>query len=323
MWYISAYVDQILRHQIIVKKIEYFKTMNLLNEEPQLDSILLQTIRIPKNLLSLTDKLPQPNYEKMNSEDQINSVNRNNRSIEYFPDIANNKKKRRENGVNNEKHSRNEEESKIKEIKPERDISIVSIKKIEKAKVPHSERESSAVHNEHPVLPQSSNNGGNVNNSGNAENPIIKVKKPKREINISNSIDNDLLLLPKIKARKEMNSPQSPVNLIVKNELDIMDKKNNQKKDSRNIAYNEKKILKLLQNASIDGKNHNGNSKIYIPYVLNNRNSALMNKYKKYKVEKSYSPIGKQKLILRGMDPKQIKLPIIQNQKKNNIAQIR
>lgn len=42
-----------------MKKLEIFKAV-----EDNEESALLQTIRIPKNLLFLTDKLPQPNYEK-------------------------------------------------------------------------------------------------------------------------------------------------------------------------------------------------------------------------------------------------------------------
>lgn len=42
------------------KRIEYFKSFTEENE----DQALLQTIRIPKNLLFLSDKLPEPNYTK-------------------------------------------------------------------------------------------------------------------------------------------------------------------------------------------------------------------------------------------------------------------
>lgn len=55
--------DQILKHPIVQKRIEYFK--NYTDEHE--DQALLQTIRIPKNLLFLSDKLPQANYEKNNN----------------------------------------------------------------------------------------------------------------------------------------------------------------------------------------------------------------------------------------------------------------
>ena len=65
MWYLFIFylfiLDQILKHPIIQKRIEYFKSFTDESE----DVALLQTIRIPKNLLFLSDKLPQPNYEKL------------------------------------------------------------------------------------------------------------------------------------------------------------------------------------------------------------------------------------------------------------------
>jgi len=54
--------DEILKHPIIQKRIEYFKTFT--GEQENEDKALLQTIRIPKNLLFLSDKLPKPNYSK-------------------------------------------------------------------------------------------------------------------------------------------------------------------------------------------------------------------------------------------------------------------
>ena len=54
--------DEILKHPIIQKRIEYFKSFT--GEQENEDKALLQTIRIPKNLLFLSDKLPKPNYSK-------------------------------------------------------------------------------------------------------------------------------------------------------------------------------------------------------------------------------------------------------------------
>lgn len=58
-------IDQILKHPIIQKRIEYFKSFT---DDSNEDQALLQTIRVPKNLLFLSDKLPQPNYEKVNKK---------------------------------------------------------------------------------------------------------------------------------------------------------------------------------------------------------------------------------------------------------------
>jgi len=53
--------DMILKNPIIQKRMEFFKTYT---EDMHIDNNLLQTIRIPKNLLFLTDRLPQANYDK-------------------------------------------------------------------------------------------------------------------------------------------------------------------------------------------------------------------------------------------------------------------
>ena len=54
--------DDILKHKIILKRIEYFKSFT--GEQENDDKSLLKTIKIPKNLLFLSDKLPKPNYSK-------------------------------------------------------------------------------------------------------------------------------------------------------------------------------------------------------------------------------------------------------------------
>lgn len=53
--------DQILKHPYIIKRTDMLKSFqdDVQNENQN----LLQTIRIPKNLLVLTERLPQPNYK--------------------------------------------------------------------------------------------------------------------------------------------------------------------------------------------------------------------------------------------------------------------
>ncbi len=62
---IKIILDQILKHPIVQKRIEYFKSFT---DDSNEDQALLQTIRVPKNLLFLSDKLPQPNYDKVNKK---------------------------------------------------------------------------------------------------------------------------------------------------------------------------------------------------------------------------------------------------------------
>jgi len=74
---------QILKLPMIQKKIErLFPEQNLSESE---ENILLQTIRVPKNLLYLTDRLPKPNY----ASEADNSLNRHTTTGDYLPDIKN------------------------------------------------------------------------------------------------------------------------------------------------------------------------------------------------------------------------------------------
>ena len=57
--------EEILKHPIVVKRIEYFSSFDdakYSQEEFYDGKELLRTIKIPKNLLFLSDKLPKPNY---------------------------------------------------------------------------------------------------------------------------------------------------------------------------------------------------------------------------------------------------------------------
>ena len=80
--------EKILKHPIIQNRIEYFKSFA--NDEVNEDQALLQTIRIPKNLLFLSDKLPRPNYEHANNSKQKNYRSfTNNRELEIKSNTIN------------------------------------------------------------------------------------------------------------------------------------------------------------------------------------------------------------------------------------------
>lgn len=102
------------------KRIEYFKNFT---EEIE-DQSLLQTIRIPKNLLFLSDKLPQPNYERPSNKNHSFTKKNNN----DLPDIRslNIRKKVKRNEFNVEIPDLNEAEN---GINPQ----ISSIKKVKKS----------------------------------------------------------------------------------------------------------------------------------------------------------------------------------------------
>ena len=67
---------QILKSDIVKKRLEYFQAQSGLDVDGNVDeSELLKTIRIPKNILFLTDKLPGSNYEKDKKKENFNKKN--------------------------------------------------------------------------------------------------------------------------------------------------------------------------------------------------------------------------------------------------------
>ncbi len=58
---IYIYPDQLLKNNIVQKRIEFFKNKC----EESVEPTLLQTIKIPKNISFLADKLPKSNYDNI------------------------------------------------------------------------------------------------------------------------------------------------------------------------------------------------------------------------------------------------------------------
>ena len=91
--------DEILKHPIIKKRLEFFQAQAGENES-MMDNIdegvLLRTIRIPKNIIFLSDNLPEKNYEKSKSHSKAmgrhihkftSSTENNNNNKNSLPNI--------------------------------------------------------------------------------------------------------------------------------------------------------------------------------------------------------------------------------------------
>jgi hypothetical protein len=79
-----SFLDQILRNPLVQKRLDFFKA----NGDENYENSLLQTIRVPKNLLFLTDRLPQANYEKIPTKKNLSFQNSS------LPDVKVHKQKR-------------------------------------------------------------------------------------------------------------------------------------------------------------------------------------------------------------------------------------
>ena len=94
--------DEILKHPIIKKRLEFFQAQSG-EPEGMMDNIdegvLLRTIRIPKNIIFLSDNLPEKNYEKSKSHSKamgrnlhkFNKTNENNNINKEINNNLNNK----------------------------------------------------------------------------------------------------------------------------------------------------------------------------------------------------------------------------------------
>ena len=66
---------QILKHPIIKKRLEFFKSNANFEDIDNIDEgVLLQTIRIPKNVLFLADRLPGSNYNKKKNDKNLPDI---------------------------------------------------------------------------------------------------------------------------------------------------------------------------------------------------------------------------------------------------------
>ena len=92
--------DEILRHPLIKKRLEFFQAQAGENEsmmDNTDEGVLLRTIRIPKNIIFLSDNLPEKNYEKSKSHTKAmgrnikklntNTQNNNNNNNSSLPNI--------------------------------------------------------------------------------------------------------------------------------------------------------------------------------------------------------------------------------------------
>lgn len=149
--------DQILKNILITKRINL--VTDLKSEECLEESNLLQTIKIPKNLLFLTDKLPKSNYEAI-----ISSMT----NLQSFSNKKEPKSKIKSNNIS-------DEDSRKKNIKLSEPVNI------------------------EPPSTKNYRKFNSNDNSLDLGIVVYNKKSKKHLIAKNNSVLNDLLVLPKIK----------------------------------------------------------------------------------------------------------------------------
>jgi NIMA (never in mitosis gene a)-related kinase len=263
--------DEILKHPIIQKRIEYFKSFA--GDQENEDKALLQTIRIPKNLLFLSDKLPKPNYsKKMRSSnnaisDKLNKNNYRSYSKKSDFEIKETNKSPQNKKLNNEN---------INNIQINNNKILLPIVRIGEQKINNNNNNSMEIIN---------NNNNNNNNSNikkipeNKKTPSLVYSGSQKLIN--NNPNKKILNVNGINlngARKVMHknmSSEFP-------SLNIINQKN------RNINHlNE--IYKIYSPFFDKPQLNNNKLKVY----NNNNNYYLKNIQRYYKIDKQPLNIGK------------------------------
>jgi NIMA (never in mitosis gene a)-related kinase len=261
--------DEILKHPIIQKRIEYFKSFA--GDQENEDKALLQTIRIPKNLLFLSDKLPKPNYsKKMRSSNNVISdkLNKNNyRSYSKKSDfeIKETNKSPQNKKLNNEN---------INNIQINNNKILLPIVRIGEQKINNNNNSMEIINN------NNNNNNSNIKKiPENKKTPSLVYSGSQKLIN--NNPNKKILNVNGINlngARKVMHknmSSEFP-------SLNIINQKN------RNINHlNE--IYKIYSPFFDKPQLNNNKLKVY----NNNNNYYLKNIQRYYKIDKQPLNIGK------------------------------
>ena len=208
--------DEILKHPIIKKRLEFFQAQAGENDT-MMDNIdegvLLRTIRIPKNIIFLSDNLPEKNYEKSKSHSKamgrnIHKINsnttQNNNNNNSLPNIKilNNLKTNniRSLQVKNNITNNNINNNDVKEIKNNNINNINNTNdNLDLNKGMKSEK-SNIVVNRNIIY--NINNVVNINNKNGLKNDKINLSKSPQYRQIINKYENDNLNLLQMERRK-------------------------------------------------------------------------------------------------------------------------
>ena len=248
--------EQILKHPVVMKRIEYFKSFA--GEDGNEDKCLLKTIHMPKNLLFLSDKLPKPNYDKQfkstsNGVEDINSKN-----YRSYNKINNNNN---EININN-----NIENKELKnEIHIKKPIKLLPLNNIPEEKEKEREKTSNNINeNNNNVNKENSNNNALQNNLNN--NKGLGVK------NMSAIPGNNNLMINNNKIA------------LKKDQIYYLDLLSKQKNDLRRIMLKNSNINRRLNyvnnNSQIIISPIKDLNKILMPNIINKSAPKKINNYK-------------------------------------------
>ena len=274
--------EQILKSNVIKERIDYFKEIEGIKDDEDVDeNNLLKTIRIPKNLLFLSDKLPKPNYKKGNVNNK-SAVNSKNISNSNFGSVQNNyrsfNKEKERNKLENKlpplKINYNNKKKKEFEKEKERILKRIEEKESDSNKeiniednnnnnIEEKKHRNSSDFNKKTI--ENNENNENNNENENKENINIEnIENNKNEIennNNENNKDNESEgpKIINIRSKRNILSPkEKPLNI----NLNYMKKKKMESENLNNESYNNNEIEVIKNNLNERSKINSKNQKI-------------------------------------------------------------
>ena len=266
---------QILKHPLVKKRLEFFQAQagnDNIDIDDMEEGVLLRTIRIPSNILCLSDKLPEANYENPFKQRKLNfDKNKINNKGNTFPSSL-----LPEINVGNKNKNENNEEEKVHretEIKYKNNKKGKKLGKdlFNKAKLINIETKFSADKNL---------KSNNLNTELIPHNSLNKIK---RRINLSknssHSKNKNNLSLKKITKIYTMNNSEEKVDNEIKKDEKTQDINtlivNNKKRRNNNKKLRE--MQKYFNDLGI-----NDTYKLYIPQleIHNSNKNSINNEFK-------------------------------------------
>ena len=237
--------DQILNHPIIKKRLEFFQSQSGENEDfDNIDEgVLLRTIRIPKNIIFLSDNLPEKNYEKAKSHSKAM-------------------------GKNIHKKINQNTNSSLPNIKILNNLKGPNLKNIQIVNKAQNENNNLKIDKE--------NNNNDCNLNANLKNIVLRKDNSNISISKNNLYNNDNIGIDskKIFEKESINNSKSP---------QIQPRINIQKEDQIKKNINSLDLLQIERRKLYGKNNLNNKKKIddiykyYNPIYLNNNNKYGIN----------------------------------------------
>ena len=278
---------QILKHPLVKKRLEFFQAQagnDNIDIDDMEEGVLLRTIRIPSNLLCLSDKLPEANYENPFKQRKLefnrNKINTKGNTFpnSNLPDIKCINKTKNENINNEEQKVFRETELKLKKNKIDENLIPIKRKELKielfnKAKLLNIETKFSVdknKRNKNVVTELHSNYS--LNKRKHKLNLSKHLSNSKNKINLSIKKDE------KIYKNHEEKVDNDPKKDEIMPDLNTLTHKRRKKNGNKKM----KEMQKYFNDLGI-----NDTYKLYIPQLeIHNSNKNSINNDFKIKIEK-------------------------------------